>query len=105
MDGELVAKIDGINLMPLNHQHLKLKERHPVPKGSLDKNESANACLSWIRVSGRLGYPNQIIFEGSECFGISIFRFSTLELMEIDPHIAYFEKKISWVNFGPFWGS
>ena len=46
---------------------------------------------------GKLGYPNQIL-EGSEYFGTSIFRFSILELVEIDPHIAYIEEK----HFGRF---
>ena len=40
---------------------------------------------------GKLGYPNQIL-EGSKYFGTSIFRFSILELVEIDPHIAYIEE-------------
>ena len=41
---------------------------------------------------GKLGYPNQIL-EGSEYFGTSIFRFSILELVEIDIHIACIEGK------------
>ena len=40
---------------------------------------------------GKLGYPNQIL-EGSGYFSTSIFRFSILELVDIDPHIAYVEE-------------
>ena len=46
---------------------------------------------------GKLGYPNKIL-EGPEYFGTSIFRFSILDLVEIDPYIAYIEEKF----FGRF---
>ena len=53
--------------------------------------------LTSSAILGELVYPNQIL-EGSEYFGTSIFRFSILELVEIDAHIAYIVETI----FGRF---
>ena len=86
---------------PLLHLHsYSLAERSCVlESGQRGATNVPETRFYRFQILTKLGYLNEIL-EWSEHFGISIFQFSTLELVYIDPHIAIYGRN----NFrGQLW--
>ena len=72
-----------------------------VGSSEADPTKTRARLRAWV---GSAALRLFLILEESERFGIWIFRFSTLELVEIDPHIAYMKKKFFAPILGHFGG-